>query len=418
MKKENLQRISPFVIQETLSKSTSQKIDNIRKTRSGIFFITVNNIQQAADLLKITKLTNEVEVEVTNFTVKGVVKSWIGHELSEEELTKELSSQGVIGVRHLSKNVKHNKPVPIMLTFTLNQPPEHVYLCYEKCLVRPYYPFPMRCPNCHVYGHRLPCKSPKICEECAKTHRNGEDCGPAKCASCYGEDHNVRSPTCPRYIEEKSAIRDRVNRSKSFNEKRTSDGKNKIPPPENNISAYPKLPSNKETLKIPTRGSDLPSNKETSKIPKRESDLVEELAKQVAILTKTLNQAVTLIMSVIQKPTKKIKQKPKTKKAQNGDKKARIPKKKGRSITTGSRNHLANLIKFRQGLQRECGELVDALYAKDRKNHLISEIKKHNNQLDDHNYYDKEQISPNTNDKNDNPVERTRKAKTITPSSQ
>ena len=71
--------------------------------------------------------------------------------------------------------------------------------------VRPYFPLPIRCNCCLIYGHvESSCKNPTPrCGKCSAKHSTS-DCTSKtlKCAACGGA-HSVDNPECPTWLREK-----------------------------------------------------------------------------------------------------------------------------------------------------------------------------------------------------------------------
>lgn len=179
---ENLTKVSPFLIHKVLSNYIPGPLESVKKLRDGTLLIKTRNKNQSEKLLALKTLHNipiKVETHKTLNTCRGVITSYDLLYVSEEEITKEMASQGVTSCRRLSKRQdgEFKNTTSVVLTFALEKPPEKVYVGYEACSVRPYIPSPLRCFQCNRYGHTAQtCKSKSTCPKCAKDKHDGQLC--------------------------------------------------------------------------------------------------------------------------------------------------------------------------------------------------------------------------------------------------
>lgn len=208
---KTLNSVSPFLIEKTISSLVKDQI-NIKKLKTGAILIETKSSHQTSLLLQITSLQDKVPVVVTRHptmnNARGVLRSWALGDLSNEEIQEYFQTQGVVDVRKLSKTSAPGMPT-YQLTFENKHLPDHINILSERYRLEPYYPPPLRCHNCLVYGHGVPCNKPKVCPNCAQiTDHDPSTCTePIQCAACHSPEHDVRSSKCPKYISERQAIR-------------------------------------------------------------------------------------------------------------------------------------------------------------------------------------------------------------------
>ena len=83
--------------------------------------------------------------------------------------------------------------------------------------VNQYIPNPIRCFKCQKFGHfNSACTHPDTCGKCGQTdHEEDASTNPVKCINC-GADHHARSNNCPKWIEEKSIQKIKVENGLSY----------------------------------------------------------------------------------------------------------------------------------------------------------------------------------------------------------
>ncbi|KAG8235045.1 hypothetical protein J437_LFUL017342, partial [Ladona fulva] len=145
-------------------------------------------------LQKLHDIPIRVEVHRSLNTCRGVISSYDLLYVSEEEITKEMASQGVNSCRRLSKKQDE-------------KPPEKVYVGFEVCSMRPSIPSTLRCFQCNYNGHTAQsCKGKPICHKCAKVKHDGEPCSsPPLCCNCGG-NHPAYGRDYPKLQEEKKIM--------------------------------------------------------------------------------------------------------------------------------------------------------------------------------------------------------------------
>ncbi|GBL87012.1 hypothetical protein AVEN_67281-1 [Araneus ventricosus] len=119
-----------------------------------------------------------VKPHATLNSSKGVISCGELLNESEEKITAELKSQGVIHVRRITirrdgqlLNTKH-----LIFTFDFKKLPEHIKAGYMRLSVRTYIPYPLRCFKCQRFGHsKTFCRETLTCARCAEVGHESTD---------------------------------------------------------------------------------------------------------------------------------------------------------------------------------------------------------------------------------------------------
>lgn len=154
---------SPFIIgasvQQAIGFQEARKVEASKESRGTRYLLRTNSRSTAEKLLSITKLSDGTDVEITTHTtlnsVQGVVYEPDTIDDKEDEILEHLKSQGVTQVRRIRKrvnNVLRNTPM-LVLTLSGAVLPEFVYFGLLRVPIRTYYPSPLICYNCGIYGH-------------------------------------------------------------------------------------------------------------------------------------------------------------------------------------------------------------------------------------------------------------------------
>lgn len=212
---KTLSTVSPFLIEKSIRMAVKGDLKTVKKLKNGTVLIETATSEQSMELLKLSSLGNVVPIAVQPHsslnTGRGVIRCWELEGMSNEDICDALSSQGVLGVKCLTKTQTKRFPPTYLLTFPTSNVPETVSILYQKYKVDTYYPQPLRCYQCQTYGHGTPCSRPAVCPKCAQpiTDKHTEEtcCNPLRCAACKVDGHEVRSKTCPRYLEECQVIK-------------------------------------------------------------------------------------------------------------------------------------------------------------------------------------------------------------------
>ncbi|GBM65821.1 hypothetical protein AVEN_12881-1 [Araneus ventricosus] len=209
--KETFHGVSPFLIEKAISGALGE-VKSTKKLRSGDLLVEVNSPTQAKKILNVKTLST-IAVAVTPHATlnssKGVISC--GDLLNDpiENITKELSNQGVTHVRRITirrngqlLNTKH-----LVLTFSSAKLPEYIKAGYMRLSVRAYIPNLLRCFNCQLFGHsKLAYRGTLTCARCAEVGHDSTDCtAKEKCINCKG-NHTSFSRDCSAWKQEKEII--------------------------------------------------------------------------------------------------------------------------------------------------------------------------------------------------------------------
>ncbi|XP_061391578.1 uncharacterized protein LOC133326987 [Musca vetustissima] len=178
--------------------------------------VTFERIEESAKLRPAVNAKKAKTVEVKEHNrlncSKGVIYNNDLRGIPEEEILIELKQQNVTEVKKILKKVNDSliETGLIILTFSSVSPPESINIGYEKSVIRPFIPMPLRCRKCFRYGHStIVCQNNKICINCGEEeHLNDdEDCVKAtKCINCVKENrsennHSVLNKKCPVFLK-------------------------------------------------------------------------------------------------------------------------------------------------------------------------------------------------------------------------
>lgn len=231
--KKEKQLPEPFIIGSTVQTAVGEKaarsIIATREGRGSRYLLRTNSRSIVDKLKKLKELSDGTQIEVflhpTLNTVQGIVYEPDSINTDEKRIETMLSSQGVKAVRRIKKRVSgklQNTPL-LVLTFHGTVLPKYVFFGLLRIQLRAYYPSPMICFNCGLYGHsRKLCQHLGICMQCSQpTHvADGERCNNAPyCLHCRN-GHSITSRDCPKYKEEDRIIHMKVDQCISFTEAR------------------------------------------------------------------------------------------------------------------------------------------------------------------------------------------------------
>lgn len=194
------------------------------EARGSKYILRTRNHAQVEKLLQFKELKDGTEVEVVLHPKLNICRCVIStHDLmskKDEEIAAKLANQGVIDVRRITNSKKENTPA-IILTFNRATYPDFVKVGLLRVPTRPYYPNPLLCFNCFVYGHpgRV-CPNPKRCFNCSKEHAEMENCqAEAFCQNCL-KNHRPSSRQCETYKLENAVIRTKIDFNLTYPEAR------------------------------------------------------------------------------------------------------------------------------------------------------------------------------------------------------
>ncbi|GBM26150.1 hypothetical protein AVEN_196979-1 [Araneus ventricosus] len=204
-KNETFHGVSPFLVEKAITSSVGD-VKATKKLRSGDLLVEVESPKQAKEISKLKSLSTipvTVKPHATLNSSKGVISCGELLNESEEKITEELKSQGVIHVRRITirrdgqlLNTKH-----LILTFDSNKLPENIKAGYMRLSVRTYIPNPLRCFKCQRFGHsKTSCRGTLTCARCAEVGHDSTDCTRTeKCAPTPGNSYvsAVKKSTAP-----------------------------------------------------------------------------------------------------------------------------------------------------------------------------------------------------------------------------
>ena len=217
-----LEKLDPWAISKGF-KGVSSTITNITemKGRKGALLVECPTKKVSDSLLgrnesifvdRLIKVTPHRSLN----TSRGIIFCRRLDGFSEEDILKNLRSQGVVAVKSFAKKKDNDKDGennkkesynershPFLLTFALPKVPERISIGYMMRNVKPYIQSPMRCFKCQKFGHTASrCRSEQMtCQQCGhEAHDNACSQEPS-CPNCKGS-HGPRSKHCPKYKEE------------------------------------------------------------------------------------------------------------------------------------------------------------------------------------------------------------------------
>ncbi|XP_041368572.1 uncharacterized protein LOC121382919 [Gigantopelta aegis] len=220
-----LSKLSPFAVQKGLVGLAGEP-KNVKKMKNGSLLVECSTWTHSRCLLKLTVLCN-VPVKVSPHSSlnssKGVIRSKDLEGVSEDEITENLSPQGVTSVRRI-KIRRNNELVPtntLILTFDKPTLPESVKAGYLHIPVVPFVPNPLRCFNCQKFGHgQTTCRNKLTCARCGQFDHDSKTCtNDIICVNCKG-NHFAYSRECARWKLEKKVQQVKVEKHLSFPEAR------------------------------------------------------------------------------------------------------------------------------------------------------------------------------------------------------
>ena len=226
LEEKSLAKVSPFVIQKTLSGIVTPK--SVKKLKNGTLLVEIDRKTYAENLLKLKTFFN-IKIKsyphTTLNTSRGVIKSSELSLCNLEEIKTNLNSQGVIDVRRISirRNSETIETNTYILTFNHPQVPKEIKIGYQIERVNVYVPNPLRCFKCQMFGHHEDrCTRQPICKRCGGNDSNHQESNCDKelhCANC-GEAHSADSKICRIWKKEKEIMQVKYTRNISFPEAR------------------------------------------------------------------------------------------------------------------------------------------------------------------------------------------------------
>ena len=222
---EALTELSPKMIADGIHKICGP-VEKVQSLASGKLMITTNTKEQVESLLKAELFLNKYRIKVNmawNRQIKcGKIYSSSLTGMMMEEILESLRSQGVVGVRKLYHNPRH--PCHWYVLAFLRDVPETVNMEYLRLKVHEYYPSPMLCTKCYLYGHTASkCRNMARCMKCTERGHKVAECPKQseelKCSNCL-QNHSSMSRKCPYYLKEMEVCKLKAQANITFKEAR------------------------------------------------------------------------------------------------------------------------------------------------------------------------------------------------------
>ena len=209
---KKLTEYSCFAVHRALG-LISEDVLQITELRDGNLLLLVNNDITAKKFLACKELPTLCKINCSyhkslNFT-KGTIYAPYLKYVPDEEIVKELSSQGVVEIYKFNKSIdgKSEPSGVILLTFDKYHLPQKLDICWHKVFVREYIPNPMRCRSCQLLGHTAKrCQNTPTCANCNLPPHPSEQCTRTYCANC-AEPHPATSKDCKKFNQQKDILK-------------------------------------------------------------------------------------------------------------------------------------------------------------------------------------------------------------------
>ncbi len=215
-------KINPFAVSKAVE-GICGDVKNVTRLRSGSLLIECARRQQSINLLKAKHFANipiTVSVHKSLNSCRGIIRDRANclSDMSEEDITQELTSQGVTSVKRFTRK-DHDRVVrtnTYLVTFALSKLPDSIKAGYFNIGVDVFIPNPLRCFKCQKFGHGAKsCHNNQVCSRCSKNHDSTDCTGDVRCANCNGE-HMSSSKSCPVFERETKIIKVKYTNNISF----------------------------------------------------------------------------------------------------------------------------------------------------------------------------------------------------------
>ena len=174
-----LSKLSPFAIDKA-TKCAVGTVKTIRRLRKGDLLIEITSAAQSRALNKLDNLARcpvTASPHRTLNSCKGVIRCRPLVDCDKDEILEELQSQGVTDIYNiLTKDDSGGRrnTNTFIITFKATSVPKHIKIGYLHVPVEIYIPNPLRCFNCHKFGHsKNACKGTEICAKCGQAGHGG-----------------------------------------------------------------------------------------------------------------------------------------------------------------------------------------------------------------------------------------------------
>lgn len=208
-----------------LAEHLAKEIGNFQYAKAlanGRVLVVCHSKSQQERALALTSL-NECNVEVyapgTGSKAKGVIYG-VPIEISDEDILRKVKGAKVSEAKRfqITKDNMRVASQTVLLTFESQSIPRRIEIGYLSFQVKPYIRPPLRCFNCHEYGHvAAVCRKKRKCGKCGEDH-NYEDCASALCCPNCGEAHSAAYKGCRFYANAVEVQKIRTNDRVSYAE--------------------------------------------------------------------------------------------------------------------------------------------------------------------------------------------------------
>lgn len=220
---------APILLRKSVESYLGVKVDAAYpEARGASYVLKLRNKTHVEKLKQMSKLADGFAIRIVEHPVLNVSKCVISCSescnYSDTELLEELQPQGVKEIRRITKVLgesRINTPT-IILTVQGTTVPQNMFIGWIRCPTRHFYPSPMLCYCCWVFGHtRARCTQHNnpTCGHCSQKHVIDKDnpcTAAAFCIRCNTTDHPLSSRKCPIYIKEEEIQHLRVDMGISY----------------------------------------------------------------------------------------------------------------------------------------------------------------------------------------------------------
>lgn len=219
----SMKNVSPVYIDKAIN-LTAGDVKDVRRMKDGTILIETFNQSQADKLCNLTTLYKVYHVTISLHpflnTSKGVLRAEDFEYMTDAEIVEGLEKYHCLSVRRITRKTKNGDVVntsTLVATFNLPAVPVKVKFGFLSLNVRPFYPNPLRCFGCQLFGHSSKnCKEPALCGRCSQHKHDPEDCiHPEQCFNCK-ENHPSWSRSCPTFIQEQDIVKIKVDERVSY----------------------------------------------------------------------------------------------------------------------------------------------------------------------------------------------------------
>lgn len=202
-----------FLYEKEIKNIVLDGVKNIGRNRISVEFKSATDANQFLSHPALASSKYLASIPTYNITRVGVVRD-IPADWSMEEFVKAVEVPAncgdIIKARRINRKsllegvVEWVPTRTVVLTFSGQFLPAHLYCYYNSLKVEPYVFPTIQCKNCCHFGHiKSQCRSKPRCFRCAQPHP-GESCDEvATCLLCSG-NHVATYDKCPEHIRQKN----------------------------------------------------------------------------------------------------------------------------------------------------------------------------------------------------------------------